>query len=338
MKKSLLVVYNICGISGRDNFNYYKHALSTILGQSFDDFVLVISSCRNNKEQIDELVKHFFVSPKFGFINWTDERLPVNVTFNHTTQKAIEIFGEFDDYMYIDSGVSFTEMGQLSRLYRLHKSGPNAMTAARTDTDTGVDQWFGMTDEELFKNGPYIMPVGKAWNLHAQIFSPDILEAYGNFIPDIFASYCTESTFSFVCAALRKNWILADDVILRHLRSMDGASSGFSPHNLYTTLGNQVVEMVPPWQHLFRSRRPMTEIISDPEGIKAGFGYEECAGVLVHDSEQYDENGFCKNDDLKKFIKDNIYLSQDLFDYSKIQSKVLINNGCFAFTSKHQNS
>ena len=67
--------------------------------------------------------------------------------------------------------------------------------------------------------------------------------------------------------------------------------------------------------------RPRTarEIISDPVGIAAGFVYEECQRVLMHDPRQFDERGYCRNNVLKYFIKENLFLPQSILDYNKIQ-------------------
>jgi hypothetical protein len=62
----------------------------------------------------------------------------------------------------------------------------------------------------------------------------------------------------------------------------------------------------------------MAQIIRDPEGIASGFGYEECNKILVHDASQFDENGLCKNDRLREFIRKNIYLQPNVLDYHRI--------------------
>lgn len=317
MKNELLIVYNTCGISGKTNTEHYLNSLSSILRQYYKDYKLVVSSCKNTPECREVLQTAFEGTISF---NWIDEVLPVNVTFNHSVQKAREEFGDFDNYMYIDSGCSFNDPTDLDELVSLHNSGPNAMTGTRTTTDSGVNSWFGVTDDVLFSRGPFTVPIGKAFNLHVQIFSHDLVEAYGNIIPDIFASYCTESTFSFLCAAIKKNWVVAHNIMVDHIWSMDGASSGFNPHGV-------VAQYMEPWKHLFRSKRSMEEIIADPKGIRSGFGYEEVCGVMLHDKEQFDDNFFCKNDELKEFIADNLFLTPDLLDYKEIIHTYIPQNG-----------
>jgi len=316
-KNKLLVVYNTCGISGRDNTAAYANSIQKILEQKFENGKIVISSCLNSPALMQPLMKA--TRGKGIDYNLIKEKLPVNVTFNHSVKKCREIYGDFEGYLYIDSGCSFTKAGDLQKLYDMFKSGPYAMASTRTTTDTGIGNWFGKEDEEVFQDGDLVVPVGKAINLHTQIFSHDLIEAYGHAIPDIFASYCTESTFSFLCAAIKKNWVMSKDVIVDHLWGMDGASSGFNPNGI-------IAHVMDPWKHLFRSPKPMEEIIKDPVGIKAGFGYEEVCDVLMHDESQFDSDGFCLNEDLEPFIKNNLFLKNDMLDYNTIDHTYVSDN------------
>jgi len=310
-KNKLLIVYNICGISGKDNIQYYLASISAILDQSFQDYKLVVSACRNFDHQLKTLRKRF---PTLDILH-TPEVLPVNITFNNAVKMQVKKHGPFEGYLYMDSGCKFTDSFQLEEMYKVFKSGPNAMVSSRTSTDTGIGNWSGVEDDKLFEHGDVKIPVGKAINLHVQIFSHDLLREYGALMPDIFASYCTESTFSFLCAAIKKHWTVCKDVMISHIWSMDGASSGFNPHGV-------IAQTMDPWKHLFKSRRPMEEIIADPEGIESGFGYEEVCDVMIHDPSCFDANYFCKNSKLKDFIKENIFLSEDLFDYNKIETEI----------------
>ena len=53
--KKYLIVYNICGISGKDNTDYYIEAIKTITEQTYKDYNLIVSSCLNTKEQINKV-------------------------------------------------------------------------------------------------------------------------------------------------------------------------------------------------------------------------------------------------------------------------------------------
>jgi len=191
------------------------------------------------------------------------------------------------------------------------------MVSAQTNNDTGYHQNLGIGDDvddesfnwKLFQNGDFIIPVGKAVNLHVQIFSNTIQQYYGRCWPDIFASYCSESVFSFVCAAIKQKWVISKDVIAHHVRVTHSNSAGFSP--LHWTLQGK-----PTYDHPFLVPSVL-DIMT--EGWKYGLGYEECKQVIMHDPQHYNDHGYCNNDSLKEYIKNNLFLPASLLDYTKIK-------------------
>ena len=92
---------------------------------------------------------------------------------------------------------------------------------------------------------------------------------------------------------------------------MDGASSGFPSHSHGDT-----------WDNLLCDRR-MSEIINKPEAKSSGFGFEEWRGILNHDPSRFDENMHSKDEELKKFIKENLFLNKSEFDYNQIGTQFL---------------
>ena len=79
---------------------------------------------------------------------------------------------------------------------------------------------------------------------------------------------------------------------------------GFSPWKWEVT-GNRR------WDHLFGTDEPIKDIIM--RGYDLGMGYEELEGIIMHDPAHYDERGFCTNDELKNYIRDEMYVD---FDYA----------------------
>lgn len=310
----LLVIYNTCGLSGRDNTEYYITALSTILNQKFDGMKIVMSDCMGHPIVRRNIVQCFGNHLSYNFI---DEILPVNVTFNHAILKGIQQFGEFEGYLYIDSGIWFTHNRQIQTLYALFKSGPYGIVSARVNDDSGVFVNFGFGEHEgdqsqeykLFENGDFIIPIGKAINCHTTLYSNSVLQYYGKLQPDIFAGWCGESTWSFLCAAIKHKWVISKDVIVGHNQGVDGQSSGFNPQIWQISRNNPV-------DHPFR----IPSIIDVmKKGQKYGLGYEEAQNVVMHDPTQYDEEGYCINDQLKQYIKDNLFLPPSLLDYDRIK-------------------
>jgi hypothetical protein len=320
----VLVVFNTCGASGRENTASYISSIESILAQNFNGLQVALSSCKNNTESIKHLKDAFLDRVTYNVI---DDLVPVNISFNHTVRKNVEHFGEFEAYLYVDSGITFGSQfsvneSVVSDLYDLHKDKNCAMTSARTNTDAGTWLWHKEGENEqdesgqevLFKDGDFKIPVGKTTNLHVQLFDNSIFKTFDKrLMPDIFASHCTESVFPFMCSALNKSFYIHKDVFLFHQTSMDGASSGFRPEYVQCK----------PWQHTFTLPHPETidNIIKDPEMWDSGCGYEICQSIAPLNPDCYDENDKCKDPErLGRFILDNFYLKKEIYDYDKISA------------------
>jgi len=306
-KNKMLVVYNTCGFGGHENVDWYIDCINNILKQDFDGFHVILSSCGNSMDTIKRMIGEFKGKISFNFIN---ERITVNQSFNHSVQKAVENLGEFESYLYVDSGINFRDnKDTLKDTWDLYKSGPYGMVTIQASNDTGFGPWFNVKGH--FKDENFVIPIGRACNLHTQLFSNNIFKAYDNkIIPDIFIAYCTESIFSFVSAGTGEKWVIMKDLVLEHLKSVDGATSGFhhigpkndSTNNLFGNLD-------------------IYEMVKDPEAWESGFGYEEMQGVFFHNKEKY-KDGFVDDPDrLKEFIRKNMFLNEQIFDYNKIQHK-----------------
>jgi len=307
-KNKLLVVYNICGFSRREPVDWYIDCLNNILNQDFEDYRLVVSSCGNSMTTIKKLTSTFGNKISYNFI---PDRITVNMSFNHTVRECVREFGEFEGYMYIDSGINFRDDNTvLQQAYDLYKSDNYGILTIQASNDNGFKGWLGL--DGFVENEDFIIPVGAACNLHTQIFSNEIFKAFDSkIIPDIFVAYCTESVFSFLAAAVNQKWVIKKDLILEHLKSIDGATSGFdhtgpkgdSKNNLFGGLD-------------------IYKICEDPEAYASGFGYEECQGVLPHNKEAYNEDGTAKYPErLREFIRTRMFLDNERFDYSKVVNR-----------------
>lgn len=298
MHNKLLVVYNPCGITPNDHLRLpiYFSALDSILNQSFYENEVVISSCCNSKQVKEAFIDRYRNSVMFNFM---DAKLPVTVTFNKSVIEAVKIFGEFEGYVYVASDIIFGDNKYvLDKMYNVFKSGPYAMVSANVDFDSGNQLW-GITP-----TGLYEVPLGSAVNLHCQIFSNDIYKAYGGKVyPDIFAGHCSESVFSFVCAAIKRKWVVISDLIVHHEKQkLDVQSAGFTPR-------------FPQWEHPYLIKSVL-EVVK--RGYEFGLGYEECQNILLHDPTKFDINGYSLTDDLRNFIKNNLFLSKEYLDYDTI--------------------
>lgn len=293
----LLVVYNICGIKGddRDRLNYYLAAIESIHQQDFKHFHLAISSCLNSDYICDSLTNFSDI-----FIRYPDP-YPVNVTFNKTVDLCVQKYGEFNSYIFIDSGILLTRPDVLKNLYNESLSDA-VMVSVGCDTDTGITDWF----PEFGNNIPSKFRVGldKALNLHCQLFSNEIRQKFGRILPDLFESYGTECSFPSICSSLNKKWIHLNDVVVEHRRGMDGPSSAFSGG-----------------RHDAVYRRPenIFQIMFSIEAMECGIGYEGFRGIKMADRSKYDKNEYAIDDKLFNFIKDNLYLPKEYLDYVNIK-------------------
>lgn len=314
----LHVIFNTCGIARAGNVEHYKNRIRSILNQGGVDFRVCVSSCRNSEGDRVDMMNAFKGHPVS--FNFTEDTLPVNITFNDSCRFMAIEYGMPDAFVYMDSGVTLPNSGCLQHLLKLHQFGPYAMTAARTTTDAGTYLWFQKGNHHgdesgqqgLYEKGDLVVPIGKTVNLHLQLFDKAIFNSFrGSILPDVFASYCTESVFTFVCAALGMQFVSSATVVVDHTVALDWGSAGFRPEGL----GH------PYWQHLLPfAPRKMAEIVADPEALACGFGYEECQNILNHDPNCYTEHGFCQDPQrLLNFIKANLYLDRNHFSYDQIR-------------------
>jgi hypothetical protein len=316
----ILAVYNICGIKF-DNLKMWKDHLQDILDQNYSNFIVAVSGCivsENSKKELEKF-KNQYSNIVF---NWIEDKLPVNVTFNHTAQICTDRFGLFDGYLYIASDVKFgADKEVLNKLAHLHINSNSAMTSALVDNDHGLDGIYADTWSELstlLEKDHFRINIGRTANMHVFLFDREIYLNFNNkIIPDIFASHCTETTYSYIAASLSKNFVMHNkDIILKHIGFADGHSVGFIEEIQY----NDSIA----WKHLFRSKTSAEERLLNEEAKVCGFGYNEGRRILVHNEEMYDENENHKDPQrLLNFLKTAIYLLEDEFNYKTINYKLV---------------
>lgn len=317
----VLLVYNICGIK-LDNTEKYPLFLSNIEEQQFDGEVeVVVSACKPRERTIDKLKGQF---PNFSY-NVIHDAHPVNVTCNHSVIESVKRYGDFDAYVYQSCDSLMTTPTTLQESFNILKNNPSyGMVAPQIDRDScyayGLRLGGGrhvIDDErardEMFRDGTdYIVPPGRACASHLLLYSNKIFDFYGKIIPDIFASHCTESVFTFIAGALKLNWVILREQKISHLFSMDGPSWGFRPEG----------RELPDYDHpIPQYGDSFIHIFESEEARRLGLGYEECRDLILHDPSQFDEKGHCVNDGLKDYIKENLYVSKEVLDYEQIQSE-----------------
>ena len=300
-----LIVYNICEI-GKRNCEWYIKCIDNLLRLNHKKFHVAVSGCRVSQQTKQELYNKFRDKISFCYI---ENFLSVNITFNLTILKCVARFNEFTGYVYIDSGVNTEEnLNLLNEIDERVQTEKYSMISIQTDTDHG-HHWFKAdhVDNPYIKNEDFVIPVGRCCNLHVSYFSNDLLKTFRRLIPDIFNAYCTESVFSFLNASIQKQWIILKDIILTHIKEKDGATLS------YDHVGPRQV----PWNNLYGCA-DMKEVVTDPKAREVGLGYEELGGVLMHNADLYTPEGHVKNDTLKEYIKEKLFLSPDQLNYNHI--------------------
>ena len=280
----------MCGLK-RENIDFYKKAISSILNQKFDGFHVVLSMYKNTLYCKRELAKEF--GSKLSYVYY-DIKYPlgVNSTFNKTVDLCVKNMGKFEGYLYVDSGVTFEDMGPgnsediIQKSYDAFKSGPYAMASIQVNDDS-------------------------------QIFSHEMYEAFNNkILPDVFAAYCSESVLSFLSSCIQKKWIIIKDVNIKHMPSIEGASVAFN---------HSSPRFKNSWNNLLCNRNAL-DFINDPTAIESGLGYEECGNIMMHKKEAYNEESYPVDpNSLRNNIRKYFFLSDKELSYGKIECSSIFN-------------
>lgn len=322
---SLLVIYNACGLSGKENSSYYIEHINTILNQDLEDVRVVFSGCLISKQTFKNVYAHF--KDRIDYC-MTNEKLAVNQSFNLAVLKTVEEYGEFDGYMYVASDVKFTsDLNSLSRLHERILNTENGIVSPEIDVDNGYYWWFDFDESQNIwdvfgRDKDFTVPLGSTCNLHCAIFSNKLYKQYGRPLPDVFVSYCSESTFSFLVAGIGQRFVIANDVLCNH---------GVHQSN-HHQLDGQTQVYGAGWDKVFPGSKSIKEIVESDEAKKCGFGHEEWVPrflhkmnvpddkvYLMHDPEQFDQNDFSIDNRLRNFIKDNLFLSKEILNYDTIE-------------------
>lgn len=342
----MLVVYNICGIK-REPIDWYIQCIQNMLDQDFDGFRIVVSSCMNSKKCIKKLYEKFKNKISYCLI---PEKYVVQTTFNKAILETVKKFGEFEGYMYADSGINFEKQKNvLSEAYKRLKTGKYGIVTIQTDTDTAFNDLLGgYVGDEMIVDSPksfsewsknrggyvyetrfgdiqikgedFIVPPGGSCNLHISLFSNEYWKTFNKRIsPDVFVAFGSETTFIYSCKAIKKDWVVVSDLQVRHVKAIEAPSAGF-PHFSPVTKTT--------WDNLFCERSAL-DWMNDPEAKKAGLGYHNHPNVSLGSRMQYDLNAYNEDntakypDLLKKIIQKYFFLTKEELDYDKIKCKLL---------------
>jgi hypothetical protein len=344
--RKILLVYNTCGIR-RDNTKWYIECINSFLNQDFDGLHVVVSSCMNSASCFKELYSNF--RDKISYCLYP-EKYVIQTTFNKTVMEVVKKYGEFEGYLYIDSGVTFdNQKTVLKQAYDRLKTDKYSIVTVQTDTDAAFNDLVGgYVGDEIIEDSPeaysewskkrggfsyqtkfgdiqirdkdYIVPPGASANLHANIFSNELWKSYNKrILADVFKAYCLESTFIWMAKSLRKDWVIVSDLQVRHVKALDVPCAGFNTHSEET--GNY-------WDNLFCNRSAL-DWMHDPEAKKAGLGYHNHPNAPIKSRMQYDLDAFDEDnkakypDKLAGIMRKHFFLTKEELDYDQIKFKLI---------------
>lgn len=314
MSNDILVVYNTCHTTGKEKTDYYIDAIRSILNQNNDqeiDYRVVVSARRNYIEQLNKLLDEF--GDRIDIIRYADI-YTWQTTFNKTVKECIKKYGSFKGYLYIDSGVTLISRDVIRAVYEQMNQDIYSMITVQTNLSNGFLNWLGF---DCVKWEDFVVPVGRACNLHCQLFTHDLYDSYNEkIIPDVFRAYCTESVFSFLNAVIKKKWVIIKDIIVDRIAEDDRC-------NDFNTVSEKFTNS---WNNLLYDRN-VFNFMGDQEAIDVGLGYEEISNIMPHRKDMYDEDGFSLDpENLKKVILKYLYLNKEELDYDKINCKFINKN------------
>lgn len=310
----ILCIYSICGMSRRENVDYYCAAMDAILKQDAD-ITCVVSGCMTTdgaktrlKERFGDqqlLLRRPGRDPEARPIlwNWIDESLPLAITVNHSALTVERSHGPFDAFLFVAADVILQSPDTVKAMSEPIFNNGAVVVCPRVDNDHGYDHW----RIEWQPGQNYVVPVGSTVNGHCFLWSRKWFDAYKRPWPDIFCNHCSESVMSHMAAAIRGRFVLTWEPLVHHHGSMDGPSFGWR-------------------RQFFFAPRDMAKVYE--EGKALGFGFEELPPEIAtmtpryHDPAAFDENGFARSDKLLPYLNRWLFLQPDEFHYSSVRSSL----------------
>ncbi len=344
-QKDLLIVFNIFGHHSNEDhqISSYKQSLHGIFEQIKSapqyTFRVVVSACLVSDNCIEQLKAEFGDNIHiFRYI----ERYTCQVASNSTILKAIRHFNEeYEGYLYFSSGIFFaentnevvntvitSEQGRKSeikiRVGNAHifanlveklKTKKYGIIQLQVDEDHGYHfLGHGPTDwvSKIDFQKDYVVPPGNHANFHIAAIHRSLKEYYRKPISDIHGFCGMESTLSYCCAALRKQYILMGDSIVIHKQKFDNDHS--APGRMLNVSGVPIVfsQGRNPCSSLLWGRCK-SEIANDEQAQRTGMGYypgqaannvpDWNGTILVHNKQKYDDDYLSTDPEMKEAVK-----------------------------------
>jgi hypothetical protein len=320
--KNIAAIYNICELRNK-NTEMYKSHLESLLSQNYphSNYKIIVSGCGVTDHTKEVLKQEFKDNIHFVFYN---DPYKSSVTFNKTIDVINENGFSFDEYMYIASDINITNKSCFEKI-NSYSSDEFGIIQFEVDRDCGwksvsedTVRNFNVGNTRYYKsNSPHFtsdvqIKVGYSANLHCLSFNSNIYKFYNKILPDIFY-WCQEPVLPYMASALKYKHIIVGNMLLSHLAEQDRGDLPAANGDPHALMDSKLTDL------------SIKDILTD-YAKSVGFGFYEfhhketkCSEYMNHDESLYDENGICKNEELKHFIKNTLFSHKNKFDYDSVK-------------------
>lgn len=299
--------------------DFLKRTLLSIFKQKVDYFIDVVISDTLSPYLLDDLV-YFIKSVKYCclindnvFVECVhyEDHLTVFQAFNTAVKYAIQK-QKYDYIIYCSDDTELPSSADIYDILSVFKNENVAVVSGKLNRDhSGPNPTCKYNDI----NSPVKIRLGENVNLHFIVFSNYFMQKYDYKYPDIMGSYGTEGLFTFLCAAINKEWwVTAEDLVNLHF-----------PAKHKGIVGHSICKNFKTFREIFEP------------GIKFGLGFE-CWRKFANDYHQsdteywsdydkscYDSDEKCLYaDELYSYMKENLFLPKNIFDYDEALFKAEI--------------
>ena len=253
---------------------------------------------RSDLHKLASLIKTKHKLSHIHFEDWC----PVYVGFNGSILSMMSMKSDYDVISYCSEDCIMTKKTDLDCLLQEFNNPNVGIVSALVDNDNS--QWY--PHYNILDNVSRIVSLGESVNMHQFLFSRPFMEKYDFKYTDVFVAWATESLLTFFTEAVGMNWTHCQKVMLRHQR--ESKERGFDGYGLYAR-GPASTSPGPEYDEIIRP------------GLEFGLGFECCRGLYPFKPELYNEGKCRKRDELYNYIKNNLFLKHEQFNYDNYIKK-----------------
>jgi hypothetical protein len=308
MKKKILALVMTYNPENKEVYQIWRGVVTNLISQRNDDLDVDVAVCDNcsgdrSRSFLKELQKETKISLVF-----VDKRYPVNLLWNF----GITCF-EKEKYDYIifnTSDCMFTEPDALLRLVKDIEMN-NEWIIISPQVDNDMNMHWGHHVKYHGVIAPTRVDIGEGVNGHFHMFNRTYLEAFDYKRPDLFWGHRSEPLFPYLCASINKQEVISHKVQMHH-----------------ATIGKTRQDF-PIYDKLMEEYGSYNKFLGmlRGEGRQLGLWFEELYGndpkTVHHNDQAFDDRHYAKSDELYRFIKKELFLQPEQFDYKAIESTVL---------------